>query len=74
MTLEDFYKIAKRTEDSRCITWDARPFGNRQAEAVCLYLYEISASIRNATLPESKAIVILTDYGSIYLPQEENSP
>jgi hypothetical protein len=38
MDMKEFESTAKRTEDSSTITWDVRPFGNRQAEAIESYL------------------------------------
>ncbi len=40
MNASEFNATAVRTEDAATITWDVRPFGNRQGEAVDSYLHE----------------------------------
>jgi hypothetical protein len=39
MNMDEFNKTAVRTDDGRTITFDVRPFGDRQGEAIDSYLH-----------------------------------
>jgi hypothetical protein len=67
MTAAEFNKTAIRTEDAIQITFDVRPFGDRQSEAVGFYLHEVGTAIGYGTLSIVKPIVLLYCPGTVFL-------
>lgn len=66
MDMNEFNKIAVRSEDSAHVYFDLRPFGKRQGEAVDSYLHEAVMSIRNGVSSFSgRRVVLLTDASTI---------
>ena len=68
MTTEEFNKVAIRTEDTTRITFDVRPFGDRQAEAVDFYLHEVGMQINYGTFSTTRPIYVLYTKGIQFLP------
>jgi hypothetical protein len=67
MTAAEFNKTAIRTEDPIQITFDVRPFGTKQGEAVDFYLREVGMAIGFGTLSIVKPIVLLHGPGTVFL-------
>jgi hypothetical protein len=65
VTADEFNKTVIRTEDSIRITFDVRPFGDRQGEAVDFYLHEVGMQINYGTFSTSKPIFVLYSRGTI---------
>jgi hypothetical protein len=70
MTEGDFKKTAVRTEDEKSMTYDLRPFEDKQQGAVAWYLgkliFESSAHLINSS---SKAVILLVDNRFVFTPQ-----
>lgn len=62
MDMNEFNKTVARTEDDATVTFDVRPFGDRQGEALDSYLSNWSMALQaNAAPPHSKLLVVLCD-------------
>lgn len=66
VTTEEFNKTAIRTEDTIRITFDVRPFADRQGEAVDFYLHEIGMQILYGRFSTSKPIFVLYGCGTVF--------
>ena len=69
MTADDFKKTAVRTETDAAITYDIRPFGDAQQEAVGVYLGELAFRLSMNTLKPTKSVVLLVDHEFASTPQ-----
>ena len=67
MTATEFNETAIRTEDAVQITFDVRPFGDRQGEAVDFYLNDAGTAINFGTRSIVKPIVLLYGPGTVFL-------
>jgi len=61
MTEDEFKATATRTENETSVTYDVRPFGDQQQEAVAVYLGSLVFKLSITTLNTSKAVVLLVD-------------
>ena len=66
MDTTEFNKTAVRTETPNQITFDVRPFGARQGEAVDFYLHEIGMQLNYGTFSTSRPIVVLCDANTTF--------
>lgn len=66
MTSDEFNKTAIRTEDSNRITFDVRPFKERQGEAIDSYLHEVGMQMNYGVFSTSKPIVLVCERGTVY--------
>lgn len=65
MNVDEFNRIAIRTEDSASITFDVRPFGDRQSEAIDAYLTGYMSSLQAHVAPlHSRLVIVLCDPGT----------
>lgn len=69
MTADAFKKTALRTETDATITYDVRPFGGEQQEAVAVYLGELVFKLSINALQPTKAVVLLADHRFVSTPQ-----
>jgi hypothetical protein len=46
MDINEFNRTVLRTEDTSTVTFDVRPCGNRQGEAIASYLHEVLMALR----------------------------
>ena len=69
MTEDEFKATATRTEDEKSVTYDVRPFGDKQQEAVAVYLGSLVFKLSVNALNTSKAVVLLVDDRFTSTPQ-----
>lgn len=69
MTSEAFRQTAVRTESDTVITYDVRPFGDKQQEAVAAYLGELVFRLSMNALSPAKGVRLLVDNRFVSLPQ-----
>lgn len=61
MDMKGFNGTVVRTETAVSVTFDVRPFGNRQGEAVDSYLHDVGMALQINVFRHSKPIVLLSD-------------
>lgn len=72
MDMNEFNKTAVRTEDHATITFDVRPFGDRQGEAVDSFLTNWMMSLQaNVASPPSRPLVVLCDSATVVTTNAE---
>lgn len=61
MDMREFNGTVVRTETAVSVTFDVRPFGDRQGEAVDSYLHDVGIALQMNVFRHSKLIVLLSD-------------
>ncbi len=61
MDMREFNGTVVRTETAVSVTFDVRPFGDRQGEAVDSYLHDVGMALQMNVFRHSKPIVLLCD-------------
>ncbi len=61
MDMNEFNGTAVRTEAIATVTFDVRPFGERQGEAIDSYLHAAGMALQMNVFPHSKPIVLMCD-------------
>ena len=69
MTADVFRERALRSETETAITYDLRPFGDEQQEAVATYLGELVFRLSIKALKPTKPVVLLVDDKFVSTPQ-----
>lgn len=64
MTTDGFNKTVIRTETIDHVTFDVRPFGDRQSDAMDFYLHEVGMQINYGTFSAGKPIYLLYSRGT----------
>jgi hypothetical protein len=66
LTIKEFNETVIRSEDTIRLTYDVRPFGTKQGEAVDCYLQEIGRAILRGGFETSKSIVVMYERGTVF--------
>jgi hypothetical protein len=61
MDMNEFNATAVRTENPNAITFDVRPFGDRQGEAVDSYLHAALGAVQMGVSTFQRPVIVLCD-------------
>jgi hypothetical protein len=66
MDIKEFNEKVLRTETDSTVTFDVRPFGARQGEAIDSYLYAVGMALQMDVFPHTQPIVVLCDIDTAF--------
>lgn len=66
MYKNEFRDKVLRTETHSTVTFDLRPFGDRQAEAIDCFLHDAGMAVQMKRFRPTKAIILVCDPGTVF--------